>query len=148
MKLWLLCCMLLETFSAACLRSNLKEDGYHVFPGDNIQDALQQAAANKTNKIVKVHAGEYRPNAKRQALIWFNRMHDGIRLEAAGQVILTAANSQLSAPSDPGFPAIVNHVVYFGDGVSSNTVLKGFRIAGANNFVTKEKAVEIEPSTT
>lgn len=124
----------------------LSNDGYHVFPGDNIQDALQQAAENKTNKVVKVHAGEYRPNGRRQALIWFNKMHDGIRLEAEGAVTLTAANPQLSAPSDAGFPAVVNHVVYFGDGISSNTVLKGFRITGANNFVTKERTREMEPN--
>ena len=124
----------------------LSEDGYHVYPADNIQDALQQAATNKTTKVVKVHAGEYRPNSKRQALIWFNKLHDGIRLEAVGQVTLTAANSQLSLPSDPGFPAVVNHVVYFGDGVSSNTVLKGFRITGANSFVTKYGTREMEPN--
>jgi hypothetical protein len=127
---------------------SLSGDGYHVFPGDNIQDALQQAAADKTNKIVKVHAGEYRPKDKRQALIWFNKTHDGIRLEAEGPVTLTAANPQLTLPSEPGFPAVVNHVVYFGDGVSSNTVLKGFRITGANSFVTKERTNELEPNRT
>src|ERR1041385_6884142 len=74
---------------------SLAGDGYHVFPGDNIQDALQLAAANKTNKVVTVHAGEYRPNSRRQALVWFNKMHDGVRLQAAGPVTLTAANSQL-----------------------------------------------------
>src|SRR5213593_582066 len=110
----------------------LFEDGYHVFPGDNIQDALQQAAESKTNKVVKVHAGEYRPNSKRQALIWFNQMHDGIQLEAVGPVTLTAANPEITSPQAPGFPAVVNHVVYFGDGISSNTVLRGFRLAGAN----------------
>ena len=128
--------------------SSLSEDGYHVFPGDQIQDALQLAAANKTNKVVKVHAGEYRPNSQRQALIWFNKMHDGIRLEAQGQVTLTAANSELILPKEPGFPAVVNHVVYFGDGISSNTVLKGFRITGANSFVTKEQTKEMEPNRT
>ncbi len=127
---------------------NLSEDGYHVFPGDDIQDALQLAAENKTNKIVKVHAGEYRPNSKRQALIWFNRRHDGIRLEAEGPVTLTAANSHLSDPSQPGFPAVVNHVIYFGDGVSSNTVLEGFRITGANNFLTKTLTKQLEPDQT
>jgi len=124
------------------------KDGYHVFPGDNIQDALQQAAESKTNKIVKVHAGEYHPNSKRQALIWFNKMHDGIRLEAEGSVTLTATNPQLTVASEPGFPAVVNHVVYFGDGISSNTVLKGFRITGANNFVTKERTRQMEPDLT
>lgn len=131
---------------------SLTKDGYQVFPGDNIQDALQLAAQNKTNKVVRVQAGEYRPNTKRQALIWFNKMHDGIRLEAEGTVTLTAANPQLSArpegPSETGFPAVVNHVVYFGDGISSNTVLKGFRISGANNFVTKAGTKAMEPDTT
>src|SRR5580765_4226484 len=93
----------------------LSPDGYHVFPGDNIQEALQRAATNQSQKVVKVHDGEYRPDKKRQALIWFNRAHDGIRLEAEGAVTLTAANPLLALPSDPGFPAVVNHVVYFGD---------------------------------
>jgi len=124
----------------------LSEDGYHVYPGDSIQDALQQAATNRGSKVVKVHAGEYRPSAKRQALIWFNRVHDGIRLEAVGPVTLTAANAQLARPTDPGFPAVVNHVVYFGDGITTNTRLSGFRISGANNFVTKVGTRELEPN--
>jgi Right handed beta helix region len=126
----------------------LQPDGYHVFPGDNIQHALELAAANKTNKVVKVHGGEYRPDAKRQALIWLNRTHDGVRLEAAGPVTLTAANPELTRPQSPGYPAIVNHVVYFGDGLSSNTVLKGFRITGANHFVTEKMTRRMEPDET
>jgi hypothetical protein len=126
----------------------LLEDGYHVYPGDNIQEALQKAAENTTNKIVKVHAGEYRPDSRRQALIWLNRKHDGIRLEALGEVTLTAANPELAARSEPGFPAVVNHVVYFGHGISSNTVFKGFRLTGANNFVTKERTRQMEPDLT
>lgn len=127
---------------------SLSADGYHVFPGDSLQTAVDLAAANATNKVVRVHAGEYRPDSKRQALIWFNRVHDGIRLEAVGEVTLTAANPQLALPSEPGFPAVVNHVVYFGDGISTNTVLKGFRLTGANGFVTKERTVEMEPNRT
>ena len=30
----------------------------------------------------------------------------------------------------------MNHVVYFGDGISRQTVLRGFKITGANNFTT------------
>ena len=127
---------------------SLSKDGYHVFPGDQIQEALQLAARDKTNKIVKVHAGEYRPSSKRQALIWFNKTHDGIRLDAVGPVTLTAANRELAISSEPGFPAVVNHVVYFGDGISSNTVLKGFRITGANNFVTRKLTRQMEPDLT
>jgi len=134
--------------TSACRGIVLRDDGYQVFPGDNIQEALQLAAENKTNKTVKVHAGDYRPTGKRQALIWFNKMHDGIRLEAVGPVTLTAANPQISTPKAPGFPAVVNHVVYFGDGISSNTVLKGFRITGANHFVTEKLTQQMEPDTT
>ena len=60
---------------------------------------------------------------------------------------LTAANPQLTTPQAPGFPAVVNHVVYFGDGISSNTVLRGFRIAGANHFVTEKLTKQMEPDT-
>jgi Right handed beta helix region len=126
----------------------LQPDGYHVYPGENIQDALQQAAGNPTNKIVKVHAGEYRPVSKRQALVWFNHAHNGIHLEAVGAVTLTAANPQLGIAGAQGYPAIVNHVVYFGDGIASNTVLRGFRITGANNFVSEKLTRQMEPDTT
>src|ERR1043166_703295 len=140
---WLGLC--LTRADAAITFSN---DIYHVFPGQNIQDALELAAQNRTNKVVRVHAGEYRPDSKHQALIWFNKAHEGIRLEAEGTVTLNAANPQLTNPSDQGFPAIVNHVVYFGDGISSNTLLTGFRITGASNFVTKNLTRQMEPNMT
>lgn len=107
---------------------------YNVYPGSSIQDALEAAAKDPVNKTVRVHAGTYRPAAKGPALIWFNRRHDGITLEAVGEVVLTAANPDIADRRSPAFPAVVTHVVYFGDGVSSRTVLRGFRITGANNF--------------
>ena len=80
-----------------------------------------------------------------QAMIWFNKRHDGITLEAEGEVTLTAANPALADKSAPSFPAIVNHVVYFGDGISRKTVLSGFKITGANGFVTNsEEPVSIQ----
>ena len=122
-----------------------KPDGYHVFPEENIQEALDAAARNPTNKVVKVHAGVYRPKGRGQALVWFNQAHDGIQLEAVGKVILTAANPDLTDSKDPAHPAVVNHVVYFGDGITQATLLQGFTITGANHFVTTQSP-EIEPS--
>src|SRR5437899_4035594 len=90
-----------------------RSDGYHVFPGGNIQEALDETARNPTNKVVKVHPGIYRPNARGQALVWFNRAHNGVRLEAVGEVTLTAAKAQLSDNQSSTYPAVVNHVVYF-----------------------------------
>jgi Right handed beta helix region len=110
--------------------------GRHVYPNGRIQDALDAAAADPVNKTVYVHAGTYRPSTRGQALIWFNARHDGITLEAVGDVILTAANPDIADRQAPSYPAVVNHVVYFGDGVSRKTVLRGFRITGANNFTT------------
>jgi Right handed beta helix region len=109
---------------------------YHVYPTGRIQDALEAAAADALHKIVYVHAGTYRPSARGQALIWFNARHDGITLEAVGDVVLTAANPAIADAKAPSYPAVVNHVVYFGDGVSRKTVLRGFTITGANNFTT------------
>ena len=121
---------------------------YHVYPGSNIQDALEQAAKDPSRKCVKVHAGTYRPAAPGQALIWFNARHDGISLEAVGDVTLTAANPQIADRSAETFPAVVNHVVYFGDGISQRTSLSGFKITGANNFVTRSnRPAPIESST-
>ena len=109
---------------------------YHVYPGGDIQAALEAAADNSQHKTVTVHAGTYRPDSARQALIWFNRRHDGILLQAEGEVILTAANPDIANRADASFPAVVNHVVYFGDGISRATVFDGFRITGANGFLT------------
>ena len=70
--------------------------GYHVHPKDWIQDALDAAARDPVNKTVYVHAGTYAPRAKGQALVWFNARHDGITLQAVGDVILTAGNPELA----------------------------------------------------
>lgn len=122
--------------SGAGVRFDTATAAYHVSPGGLIQDALEAAAHDPVNKRVYVHAGTYRPKARGQALIWFNARHDGITLEARGDVTLTAANPEAAAPNAPSFPAVVNHVVYFGDGVTRKTVLRGFRITGARNFTT------------
>lgn len=124
------------------------QDGsYHVYPGQSIQAALDRAASDSTNKVVTVHAGTYRPTKKGQALIWFNAWHDAVTLEAQGEVVLTAANPQIADKTAASFPAIVNHVVYFGDGVTAKTVLRGFTITGGNNFVTDKSNDEpLEPN--
>ncbi len=109
---------------------------YNVYPGGDIQAALEAAAVNSEHKAVTVHAGTYRPDSARQALIWFNERHDGIQLQAQGEVILTAANPDIANEADASYPAVVNHVVYFGDGISRTTVFDGFRITGANGFLT------------
>jgi Right handed beta helix region len=114
----------------------MPDRGHHVYPGGRIQDALDAAATDPVDKTVYVHAGTYRPAEKAQAMIWFNARHDGITVKAVGEVILTAANPAIADPKAPSYPAVVNHVVYFGDGISRKTVFMGFKITGANNFTT------------
>lgn len=111
----------------------------HVYPGQEIQEALDRVASEGLAREVVVHSGTYRPQRSGQALIWFNERHDGIVLEAVGEVVLTAANPELADPDADSFPAVVNHVVYFGDGISERTVLRGFKITGANNFVDRSE---------
>jgi len=110
-----------------------------VRPGEAIQAALERAASDPAIRTVRVHAGTYRPARPGQALLWFNARHDGLTVEAVGEVILTAANPEIADPGAESFPAVVNHVVYFGDGVSERTVLRGFRITGANGFLDREE---------
>ena len=113
-----------------------KGSGHHVYPNQPIQDVLEAAARDPVEKTVYVHAGTYRPASKGQALIWLNARHDGITVEAVGDVILTAANPEIADPHHPASPSVVNHVVYFGDGISRKTIFRGFKITGANNFTT------------
>ena len=119
---------------------------FHVHEGESIQDVLDAAAADPVRKHVVIHAGTYRPAYASQAMIKFHAKHDGILLEADGEVTLTAENRDVAVPGESGYPAAVNHVIYFGDGVSSATRLKGVRITGANGFATNaESDGPIEP---
>ena len=79
---------ILFALAAACGRGESiprDDTSYLVYPGREIQPALEAAAADPARKIVKVHAGTYRPQRPGQAMIWFNARHDGITLEAAGE---------------------------------------------------------------
>ncbi len=118
---------------------------FHVRPGMSIQDALDSAAAHPEHKIVKVHQGTYRPKQHGQAMIWLNSRHEGITLVAEGEVILTAENPEIADASLASFPAVVNHVVYFGDGISRATTIRGFKITGAKNYVTRSDNPAIQP---
>ncbi len=122
--------------NASASGAGSKAAGHHVYPNQSIQDALEAAARDPNDKAVYVHAGTYRPAAKGQAFIWLNARHDGITLEAVGDVTLTAANPDIADAHHPGYPAVVNHVVYFGDGITRKTTFRGFKITGANNFTT------------
>jgi Right handed beta helix region len=130
------CALPLRRVGASQMSGAATDKGHHVYPGKRIQDGLEAAAKDPVNKTVYVHAGTYRPAAKGQALIWFNARHDGITLEAVGDVILTAANPDIADTRAPSYPAVVNHVVYFGDGITRNTVFRGFKVTGAKNFTT------------
>ncbi len=114
----------------------IQDGAFHVRPPAEIQGALDLAAQHPMLKRVVVHAGTYRPRRKGQALICLNHRHDGLTIEAWGKVVLTAQNREIADPTAESFPAVVNHVVYFGDGISRRTVFRGFTITGANNFVT------------
>jgi hypothetical protein len=107
-----------------------------VFPGGDIQAALEAVTRRPGKGTVRVHPGTYRPAAPGQAFIVFNARHDGITLEAVGDVVLTAGNPEIAHPEAPSYPAVVNHVVYFGDGITRATTFRGFKVTGANGFVS------------
>ena len=122
-----------------------REGAYHVVPGDDIQEAVNLAAQDPNARTVIVHAGTYAPRRPGQALVFLNRAHDGVRLVGEGRPILTAANPSLATSGEKSAPAVVNHVIYLGDGLSSNTVVQGFKLTGANHFVTMAGLQSLEP---
>lgn len=123
-----------------------KSDGaYHVYEGGDIQAAIEAAAKDPENKVVKVHEGTYFPTQPGQAFIWLNKKHDGVRLQAVGKVILTAANEKKAILTSRSYPAIVNHVVYLGHGLTDKTVVDGFEITGANGRMEQAGVEIIEP---
>lgn len=104
---------------------------FHVSPGESIQQALKAAAVSADSKTVRVHSGMYYPEYSGQAFLRLTAQHDGIALEAEGDVTLNGSHPGPDGISDTDDDVKVNHVIYFGDGISSRTVLRGFRITGA-----------------
>ena len=109
--------------------------GHHVRPGDGIQEALEEAARDPATRRCSSMPGLSAPgegsgpDLVQRAARWHHA-------RGRRRVVLTAANPQIADSGAPSPPAVVNHVVYFGDGISPKTVLRGFRITGANNFTT------------
>lgn len=120
---------------------------YHCRPGDDIQSILDAAASDERSaKLVLIHAGTYAPKQYSQALLHFNQKHHGVTVEGVGEVILTAANPQLASREREDFPAMVNHVVFFGDAIGPSTTLRGLKISGANGFAGNDESLPpIEP---
>ena len=136
-----LCCVLggLAIAIAAILwtsGSSRARDVIDIFPGGDIQAALEAVARRPGKGTIRVHAGTYRPATAGQAFLFLNARHDGVTLEAVGDVVLSAGNPEIADPAAPSYPAVVNHVVYFGDGISRATTFRGFKVTGANGFVS------------
>lgn len=134
-----------STSTTQTLAADLRPDGYHAFPGDDLQSVVDRAATNSTLKSVFLHEGVYRPAKPSQALVYLNRRHNGVRLQGIGRPTLTAANPDIADRQSPAFPAIVNHLIYIGDRVSTNTIIEGLRLTGANHFVTNSMQETMEP---
>ncbi|MBN8246683.1 MAG: hypothetical protein J0L84_04485 [Verrucomicrobia bacterium] len=123
----------------------LKDGAYQVQPGDDLQEVLNQAAQNPAVKTVRIHPGTYAPKAHGQALIYLNRAHDGLRVTGVGRPTLTASNPDIADRAAASFPAVVNHVIYLGDGLGTNTVVENLRLTGAHHFVTNSFQDRMEP---
>lgn len=116
-------------------------------PDDSIQQALDLVAGDSALTTVRLTAGTYRPSRPGQAFVRFLAKHDGVTLEGVGDVTLTAAAPELSGESNPAHPAVVNHVVYFGDGVTPRTKLRAVKITGANGFEDDPANEVLEPAS-
>ena len=109
-----------------------------ISPSDDLQKQVDQAAANGIRTII-LETGTYAPKHPGQALLVLTRQHDGITITGENQdeVILTASNESVADSHAESFPAIVNHVILAGDGISSRTFLSNLTVTGANGFVSQ-----------
>lgn len=109
-----------------------------ITPADDLQRMVDSAAEAGAATVI-LASGTYRPKQPGQALLVMTRRHDGLTLRAdvPGSVVLTAANEALTEPAASGFPAVVNHVLLTGPGVSSKTVFEGLTFTGANGYVSE-----------
>ena len=114
---------------------------FHVYPGDDIQQALDQAAIATDDRRVIIHEGTYGPRVRGFAFVSLTAPHEGIHVVADGDVTLTARPIQEGGV--PGPSAIVNHVLYCGDGLSNKTRIEGLRLTGTDGFVCEER-IQIE----
>ncbi|HIE96085.1 MAG: right-handed parallel beta-helix repeat-containing protein [Fuerstiella sp.] len=135
-----------DSNSTSPAAESLAADVIHVHQGEDIQMALDKAAETGCRKVI-LHEGTYRPSRHGQALIHLNRRHDQIHIAGDGEVILRGDNETIADANASTFPAVVNHVVYFGDGITNSTVMEGVRITGANAFQTEENTDLIQPKT-
>lgn len=142
------CCLWIWAVFAGGLTAGafeFKDGEFHVRPGDNLQDVINRAGRNPKFKTVRIYPGVYRPRTHGQALIYLNRAHDGVRIIGVGRPTLTAANEEIADRSAATFPAVVNHVIYLGDGLGTNTLVENLRLTGANHFVTNSLQDLMEP---
>jgi hypothetical protein len=109
---------------------------FHVYPGEDIQQAIDQAAAAIEDRRVIIHEGLYGPRVRGFSFISLTAPHEGIQVVADGNVTLTA-RPIIDGESGPS--AIVNHVLYCGDGLSNKTRIVGLRLTGTDGFVCEER---------
>lgn len=140
-----------DAFRDVDRRQHIRPDAegvYHVHPGTSIQEVMDAAAADSQHKRIHIHEGTYRPQFPSQAMIRFHAKHDGLDVRGEGDVVLTAENADVAVVGTAAYPAVVNHVVYFGHGISKATRLSGITITGANGFATNsETDGPIEPAS-
>ena len=120
-------------------RSELKQKlhgPFHVYPGDDIQAALDQAAQASGDRRVIIHEGLYGPTVRGFAFVSLTAPHEGIHVVADGDVTLTA---RPIIDGEAGPSATVNHVLYCGDGLTNKTVIEGLRLTGTDGFVCEER---------
>ncbi|HRK07434.1 MAG TPA: hypothetical protein PLZ57_06665 [Pseudobdellovibrionaceae bacterium] len=129
----------------------------------DLQQEIDKIAEKFPRATILLAAGTYRPQHEGQALLHLNSKHNGLKImgEDRDRVILTAqasvaryevlaAEGKLTAVAPlapPESRVIVNHVVYFGDGVDSTTELSQMSITGARGYLTKTGERQAEPNT-
>jgi len=109
----------------------VRQGPVYAAPGENLQRALDDAAAADGIRKLILKPGVYQASRQGFCLLALTAQHDGVIVEGQEGVILSARSAE-----DPDVAA-VSHVIYCGDGVTSKTMIRGLTITGAKGVATQ-----------
>ncbi|MEQ9411119.1 MAG: hypothetical protein RIK87_25630 [Fuerstiella sp.] len=102
----------------------------HVRPGQDLQQALDRAADARQYRVLILEPGIYQTDQPQFCLLALTSRHSGVTIEGRPGAVLSARSE-----ADPE-QAAVSHVIYCGDGLTSDTLIKGITISGARGLAT------------
>lgn len=104
-----------------------------VEPGQNLQSAIDSAAAATEDRRLVLRPGVYQTEVKQFCLLALTSQHEGVIVDGMAGAELSARSAQ--HPDQ----ATVAHVIYCGHGLTSRTIVRNLKVTGALGLATNSR---------